>query len=40
MLGSVLDWIGGRGGCTGCPLSGVGRGPFVVRPDSEAGLGL
>ena len=37
-LGAVLDWIESRSGCARCPLSGVGRGPFVVRPDSEAGV--
>jgi len=38
MLGPVLDWIEGRGGCTRCPLSGVGRGPLIIRPDSEVGV--
>jgi hypothetical protein len=37
-LGSVLDWVEGRGGCAGCPLYGMGRRPLVVKPSSEAGV--
>ena len=35
-LGSVLDWIEGRGGCASCPLYDMGRRPLVVKPSSEA----